>query len=529
MKTYIFLLILSVGFSALGQPTTFNQKYDFGYPAAIIQGIVGSSDSIIISGFVGDYIAPYPNRSFVGVANQVGDIQYFKILDTTNKDYWIYPASITKNISGEGYFTSGVFVDSANIRGFLWKIDKNLHKIFTHEYYPTNLPDDLQVENHVSYNKDTIMLVCSLWEHNIQGNLTDIDIVLIIADSLGNELKRLQYGEANYKNRPYCLQKCDKGLLYAGAKNKRFYDNGVWKYEVIPEILLFDNQGNILKAYNQLMIIGDYTGSLWVTATKDGGYMFCGSRLYNVVDPMGTPNQAQLYSKGYIEKLDSNFVKQWGRTIGNDSLTNYFSKIIPIKDGNYIAVGTTAVLYKHNFSPDSVQIDSAKVEGWAVKISPSGNVIWNRHYLTLTCKGDHIFSDVLEQEEGSLVMCGVAYDETPGTPATNAWLVKTDSFGCLVPGCETVGIAENTPIENSLKLYPNPTNDRLFLYYNNPQYKNFVFAITDLTGREVVPNTPLQSSTTYEIVVRDWAKGMYFVRVFDTEGRNVYTEKFVKE
>ena len=528
MKTYIFLLILSVGFSALGQPTTFNQKYDFGYPAAIIQGIVGSSDSIIISGFVGDYIAPYPNRSFVGVANQVGDIQYFKILDTTNKDYWIYPASITKNISGEGYFTSGVFVDSANIRGFLWKIDKNLHKIFTHEYYPTDIRNDLIVENHVQYNKDTIAIICSLWKNDNQGNFYDSDFLLILADSAGNEYNRFQYGEANYDNRAYCIQKCDKGLLFSGFKIQRFYDNdGIWKLAFHPDVLLCDIQGNILKSYNTPSL--DYRSSLWAIPTQDNSYVFCGGKYYNVHDPLGTPNQSQVYARGYIEKLDANFVKQWGLVLGKDSGFTCFNKIIETKKGNYIAVGNEIVLYRHPFSPDSVQIDSAKVEGWAVKISPSGNVIWNRHYLTLTCKGDHIFSDVLEQEEGSLVMCGVAYDETPGTPATNAWLVRTDSFGCLVPGCQTVGIAPSPHIADHIKIYPNPAQSELYLYFHtDKQPTGTSFRISDMQGQEMIAETPLLNSTTHILRVGDWAKGLYFVEIRDKEG-NVYTEKFVKE
>ncbi len=121
-----------------------------------------------------------------------------------------------------------------------------------------------------------------------------------------------------------------------------------------------------------------------------------------------------------------------------------------------------------------------------------------------------------------------------GNPTSNT---STSTLTSYIKGQDTIGeicpdwlfTATEIPFSGKSHLYPNPASDRLFLYYNNPQYKNFVFAITDLTGREVVPNTPLQSSTTYEIVVRDWAKGMYFVRVFDTEGQNVYTEKFVKE
>lgn len=506
----------------------FNEKYDFTYPAAIIQGITQCGDSIIISGFVGDHIAPYPNRSFIGVANQQGYIQHFQILDSTNKDYWIYPASVSKSKLGNYYFTSGIFEDTVmqGVSGFIWKLDSTLKIIFTKEYYPTHNLDNLTIESHVEYNDDTLALLCTLFKHDNQGNFYDTDILLILTDSVGNELKRLQYGLLDYQEDCLSLQKCNKGLLSASYKIKRFNDNGVWKLAFYPNVLLYDIQGNILKSYNTPSL--DYRSSLWAIPTQDNSYIFCGGRYYNVLDPLGTPNQAQLYVRGYIEKLDANFVKQWGLVLGKDSGFTRFNKIIETQNGNYIAVGNEIVVYRHNFSPDSVQIDSAKVEGWAVKISPLGNVIWNRHYLTLTCKGDHIFSDVLEQADGSLVMCGVAYDETPGSPNTNGWLVKTDSFGCIVPGCQLVGITENTPIEHSFKLYPNPASDRLFLYYHNPQLQNCVFAVRDIAGRQLVPPTPMENSTTYEMRVRDWAKGLYFVEVRDEKG-NVFTEKFVKE
>jgi hypothetical protein len=126
----------------------------------------------------------------------------------------------------------------------------------------------------------------------------------------------------------------------------------------------------------------------------------------------------------------------------------------------------------------------------------------------------------------------VALDFTPYTPqnpiGAYAWVCKTDSFGCLVPGCELVGIAPKSSLAHSFKLYPNPAAERLFLYYNNPELQNCVFTITDLAGREVVPATHLENSTTYEIPVREWAKGIYFVRVQGEKG-NVYTEKFLKE
>ena len=42
------------------------------------------------------------------------------------------------------------------------------------------------------------------------------------------------------------------------------------------------------------------------------------------------------------------------------------------------------------------------------------------------------------------------------------WLVKTDSFGCIVPGCQlldTISVNTNHLKITNLKVFPNPTTD----------------------------------------------------------------------
>ena len=531
MKAYTFFFFINISLSLLGQ---FNQKYGFDYPAAVIQGIVSSGDSIIISGFVAAPFHPYPNRSFIGVANQIGEIQHFQILDTSNKDYWIYPASLTKSNYGNYYFASGIYIEKytqflGHIRAFVWKIDNNLDTIYTRHYFPMNITDGLVLDNHVEYNRDTLFLLCSLDKYDNQGNFYDDDLLVIVADSLGNEQLRKHFVDNTYRHSGWSVEKCNAGILAASSKVRKFHDNvsGLWKYESCPNLLLFNSKGEIIKSYNTPSL--DYRSSLWATATQDGGYIFCGGKLYNVHDPTSAPSQTEQFSKGYIEKLNANFYKVWGRSFGDSTYVSGFSKIIEAHNGDYIAVGRDKAVYQ-TVGVDTTFIDSAMGVGWVVRVSDNGSKIWERWYkVVYGSNSDNRLGDIYEQADGSLVMSGVAYDDVPSPITTYAWLVKTDSFGCLVPGCETVGIAPSADIADHIKLYPNPAQSELYLYFHTEkQPTGTSFRIWDIQGQEMIAETPLLNSTTHILRVRDWAKGIYFVEIRDKEG-NVYTEKFVKE
>ena len=70
------------------------------------------------------------------------------------------------------------------------------------------------------------------------------------------------------------------------------------------------------------------------------------------------------------------------------------------------------------------------------------------------------------------------------------FVIKTDSLGCVVPGCQFVGIAENViGLENTLNAYPNPSSGRFTLALTLPATVALVGDLTlqvfDAQGRLV--------------------------------------------
>lgn len=77
---------------------------------------------------------------------------------------------------------------------------------------------------------------------------------------------------------------------------------------------------------------------------------------------------------------------------------------------------------------------------------------------------------------------------------------------------------------NAMHFYPNPANDILTVYFNQP-IKNTELKILNQLGQEVRSVT--MNGTGIKVPVKDLAPGMYFIRIMD--GDKTITNRFMKE
>lgn len=118
-----------------------------------------------------------------------------------------------------------------------------------------------------------------------------------------------------------------------------------------------------------------------------------------------------------------------------------------------------------------------------VKFNADGDSLWTREY---TLFGSyHGFYDVQATSDGGFVCTGAAFSFPPSDPGIQTsqviWVVKTDSLGCVVPGCSTVGVEEYLmDLNEHLRVWPNPvaTGAPLTVSFDPPQ--------------EFTPNGPLR-------------------------------------
>jgi hypothetical protein len=87
----------------------------------------------------------------------------------------------------------------------------------------------------------------------------------------------------------------------------------------------------------------------------------------------------------------------------------------------------------------------------------------------------------------------------------------------------TVGIEEN---DSEFSLYPNPTNDVIYISHPLIQSKQLQIKISDSQGREVEKINSVSSSLV-SVSVADLAEGVYLVEILEN-GARLHSQKFIK-
>lgn len=114
-------------------------------------------------------------------------------------------------------------------------------------------------------------------------------------------------------------------------------------------------------------------------------------------------------------------------------------------DSTFIACGTVK-------SP-------AMNKGLIYRFTVDGDSLWRREYAHYASSPSpwEVLSDIEPTSDGGMVLTGETW-ENAGIWGHDLWLLKLDSMGCLVPGCQYVGINDMVVgLEHALVASPNPS------------------------------------------------------------------------
>jgi hypothetical protein len=175
-----------------------------------------------------------------------------------------------------------------------------------------------------------------------------------------------------------------------------------------------------------------------------------------------------------------------------------------------------------------VTYDGGNQQGLLLSTTANGDSLWMHNYAfhdEVVNQGEGRFLDVLPTPDGGFIAAGVAYNpfNAPYPPgySQDAWVVKVDSMGCIVPGCDGVGITEQiTNLGDALKLYPNPVHDELHVGIKLPADLTspgpLTLSITTLEGKLVLQQqVPTSAAGEVVLDVSSLSSGMYSVHLSD--------------
>ena len=297
------------------------------------------------------------------------------------------------------------------------------------------------------------------------------------------------------------------------------------------KLLIVDTLGNLIDehTYWEDTLALDCFG---LTKTVDGGLLYTGriGRYY--------PETNGLRYKGQVVKLNSDLSVDWKLLLGRYTASIWIGlrKILPLNNEEFVAVGF------HLSSTDRV--------GWLIKFNIDGEVLWERKYFKVphfegeTNFADHELYDVDTTNDGGFVMVGHArnyYEDNGYLPGQKAWLVKTNPYGCIVPGCQFGDKPADTepkdtaiiqkppkPEEPKTWVYPNPATESLFYYHHQDEFNFGTAYIYNSSGQLVQKWDITVNDVTYEIDVSGFASGQYVLQVLDGDGVLIEVERFVK-
>lgn len=333
------------------------------------------------------------------------------------------------------------------------------------------------------------------------GENSSIDIFVIKVDSDGNFLWKETYGTDCCQDLAASITSAPENGLVVGA-----FTRGLGGPDRDRYVIRLDSVGNQLWDLLFDTIYDFDDDALRVLRLPDDTYVGCGMHEITPADE----------SYPYVVRFDDEGEIIWEEEYTPDPYVNaWFSSIKQLEDGDLVACG--AAWYPW-------ELDGEAQEGILAKISTeNGELQWMRRFYNVFDNHCY-FRDVIECPDGGLAMCGYALGSGNLNLNQDTWVVKTDEWGCIIPGCH-VGLEELSDSKR-LKLHPNPVSVPQSLFLTYPQIQNGEVRVFNSLGREIVRKSIPPGSSTMQIAVQGLARGVYVVSAQDYEGQK-YSTRFI--
>ena len=327
------------------------------------------------------------------------------------------------------------------------------------------------------------------------------DVYVVRLDPAGDTLWTKVFDDSESEVGYSIIATQNGGFVIGAQSTIDFYDSDVWLVRV-------DASGDLLwhQAYG-----GPNRETGGMVAELPNGDLLVAAGYGTIQAPASRANP-------YLLQLDVQGTVLWDTIIPDSVYHSLVTIPLIMADGTFIVAGQRIV--------------SGTSYGTLLKLEEPGNRIWQRQYRTSEIHDQYIY-DVRRTLDGGFIMAGTAFDSI--APITqDAWLIKTDSFGCLVPGCQVIdGIQEHyTDLMGSLTVSPNPTSDLVQVQLDLPpdfQTRGALrLVLVDGVGRIVLEQTVERYGSTVQMDLTPCAAGLHYLHLRDDSRWLSGTKLFVE-
>lgn len=509
MKKLILLIITLVLFLNLSAQTTYFDKL-YGFEKLKNNTLANTFVHKAIeydSNFVFLNLIFKPNitkvTNFLTIDKRNGEIINQKIFGDTTVNYQVVQFNFSKKTLDNNIICSGIYfkIEGSDTIYYpiLYKINPRGDTLWTkklnHQKFATNFePRDIIVTKDGGF-----ILGSSIYNYN-NGTHTasQYDFWIYKTDSLGNKEWEKRIGNSNINDFEVKIAEAQDGYVMTGYKKKV---GGEYLYGYVHKIDKIGNtiwqrdfEPNIYENY----IVG-------IHATKEGSQFYlCGGTEQDVAC-----TDAQC-SKASLIKIDNDGKIIWDkRYFSSYSSTgiayNVFYDCEELTNNNIIlAGGSSETMYNND-------------GGMIMEVNSQGDSLWSRIYDKNAWNGLDALFGVTPCKDNGFLFTGTALDTSAvaegGYPIYKAWLLKTDSLGCSVPGCATgTSIGEIEQKVNLFELLPNPATNYIKLNFKTSITGSL--QITDITGKPIV-SEKLLNVNSWETDISKLSSGIYLVSVLD--------------
>lgn len=324
-------------------------------------------------------------------------------------------------------------------------------------------------------------------------------------DTNGN----LLWGKVFQDKRCYtnnAVQTKDGNFLLAGLK---YYGEGpggddsafAWYAKV-------DTLGNILWEKDMIRGSAFLADDLWA-GNANGDIYLSGSLLaFQGNTPIDLHRDSSYCTIAKIDEKTGNII--WYKQLFTErrKIQGLFSVIKPL---NYHK-GSLYALVDH-FASEQDNPNRLSQYVMLTKFDLQGNILWKRLFSNWYLS-NRAYS--LTPIDDGFLICGDAKDSTHEKGDSDAWLIKTDTNGCIIPGCNAKdGIVQIINPEKVFTVFPNPAQNEINVETNfdTGNYQNIKlskFYIYNLQGQILLTKTA-NNQYADKIETNNLANGTYLV------------------